>query len=193
MTAFSNSLLNKKIAALSQIPGSDLDRLFATAIHKHYAKGELLLKHGQICKTIFFVEKGYLRTFLDKDGTEINTAFTIEGSFTTDLKSLRQDSAADTSIIAGETAAVYEFDKDKLLALYQTSAAIESFGRNLLEQLLITQEEHTNLFRLHSPAERYGHIVNNSPEMLQRVSLSQLASYLGIARETLSRIRKNKV
>lgn len=193
MTAFPNSLLNKKIAGLSQVSDSDLDLLFATASQKHYAKGELLLKQGQICKTIFFVEKGYLRTFLDKDGTEVNTAFTFEDHFTTDLKSLRSGSVAESSIIAGETATVYEFDKDKLLALYKTSAEIESFGRKLLEQLLITQEEHTNLFRIYSPAERYRYLEKNNPGILQRVSLSQLASYLGIARETLSRIRKNKM
>lgn len=192
MTAHSNSLLNKKIESLADIPALSLNHLFETAVQKQYLKGELLLKQGQVCKTIFFVEKGFLRTYFDEDDTEINTAFTFEGSFTTDLKSLRSASACSVSIITGEATTVYEFDKDKLLALYQTSAAIESFGRKLLEQLLITQEEHTNLFRLHSPAERYHYIAQNNPDILQRISLSQLASYLGVARETLSRFRKNK-
>lgn len=190
MTDNSKTLLYKKITDLTEISVSGLDKLFEIAHQRQFTKGEIILKQGQICKTILFVECGYLRTFIDKDGTEINTDFTFEGNFTTNLKSLRSASSADTSIQAGEITTIYEFDKDKLLELYNISAEIESFGRKLLEQLLIVREEHTNLFKIYSPAERYHYLQTNKPEILQRISLSQLSSYLGIARETLSRIRK---
>ena len=192
MTDNSKTLLYKKITDLTEISVSSLDKLFEIATQRQYKKGETILKQGQICKTIIFVESGYLRTFIDKEGTEINTEFSFEGSFTTNLKSLRSASSADTSIQAGENITIYEFDKDKLLELYNLSAEIESFGRKLLEQLLIAQEEHTNLFKIYSPTERYQYLQTNKPEILQRISLSKLSSYLGIARETLSRIRKNK-
>ncbi len=175
---------------MTEISVSSLDKLFEIANKRQLTKGEFILKPEQICKTIMFVEKGYLRTFIDKDGIEINTAFTFERNFTTNLKSLRSASLAENSIQAGEFTTIYEFDKDKLLELYNVSAEIESFGRKLLEQLLIAHEEHTNLFKIYSPTERYQYLQTNEPEMLQRISLSQLSSYLGIARETLSRIRK---
>jgi CRP-like cAMP-binding protein len=190
MTDNSKTLLYKTITDLTEISVLSLDKLFEIANKRQFAKGEIILKQGQICKTIMFVEKGYLRTFIDKDGTEINTDFTFEGNFTTNLKSLRSASSADNSIQAGEITTIYEFDKDKLLELYNVSAEIESFGRKLLEQLLIAQEEHINLFKIYSPTERYQYLQTNKPEILQRISLSQLSSYLGIARETLSRIRK---
>lgn len=186
----SKKSLFKIITDLTEISVSSLDKLFEIATKRQLAKGEIILKQGQICKTIMFVEKGYLRTFINKDGAEINTDFTFEGNFTTNLKSLRSASSADNSIQAGEITTLYEFDKDKLLDLYRVSAEIESFGRKLLEQLLIAQEEHTNLFKIYSPTERYHYLQMNNPEILQRISLSQLSSYLGIARETLSRIRK---
>jgi CRP-like cAMP-binding protein len=189
----SKTLLYKKITDLTEISVSSFDKLFEIAIQREFTKGEVILRQGQICKTIMFVEKGYLRTFIDKDGTEINTDFTFEGNFTTNLKSLRSASLADTSIQAGEITIIYEFDKDRLLELYKVSPEIESFGRKLLEQLLITQEEHANLFKIYSPTERYRYLQANKSEILQRVSLSQLSSYLGVARETLSRIRKNKM
>lgn len=192
MSDNSETLLQKKIKGLTKISVSSLDKLFETATQRQFIKGEIILKQGQICKTIVFVEKGYLRTFVDKDDTEINTDFTFEGNFTTNLKSLRSSSSSDTTIEAGEPTTIYEFDKDKLLKLYEVSAEIESFGRKLLEQLLIAQEEHTNLFKIFSPTERYKYLRDNKPEILQRISLSQFASYLGVARETLSRIRKNK-
>lgn len=190
MTDNSRTLLYRKITDLTEISDSSLEKLFKIANYRQFAKGEIILKQGQICKTVMFVEQGHLRNFIDKDGIEINTDFAFEGDFTTNLKSLRSASSAQNSIQAGEATTIYEFDKDKLLELYKVSPEIESFGRKLLEQLLIAQEEHTNLFKIYSPTERYKYLQVNKPEMLQRINLSQLSSYLGIARETLSRIRK---
>lgn len=190
MMVNSKTLLCKKINSLTEISVSGLDRLFEIAYQRQLTKGEIILKQGQMCSTIVFVEKGYLRTFIDKDGTEINIDFTFEGNFTTNLKSLRSSSPSNTNIQAGERTTIYEFNKDTLLDLYKVSAEIESFGRKLLEQFLINQEEHTNLFKLYSPTERYHYLQANKPEILQRISLSHLSSYLGVARETLSRIRK---
>lgn len=192
MTENSKTLLHDTIIALADISAPDLDKLFEIAGRRELVKGEVILKQGQVCNNIFFVEKGYLRTFIDKDGSEINTGFTFEGHFTTNLKSLRLSVPAENSIVTVEGSVIYEFEKHQLLALYNESASIESFGRKLLEQLLMDQEEHTNLFKIYSPAERYQYLLMNKPGILQRVSLSQLSSYLGVARETLSRIRKKQ-
>lgn len=184
------TLLYKKIISFGEMSDTDLERFFEIAGKRTLLKGETFLNSGQLCNCIVFVEKGYLRTFIDKDGVEINTNFTFEGSFTTNLKSLLSASPSDSTIEAAESATVFDFDKDKLLGLYKISSGIESFGRKLLEGLLAEQEEHSNLFKLYAPAERYHYLETNKPEWLQRISLSQLASYLGVARETLSRIRK---
>ena len=186
------TLLFKKITSLTDISASSLRKLFKITSPRQLFKGEIILKQGQGCKTIVFVEKGYLRTFMEKDGIDINTDFTFENNFTTNLKSLRSNLPSETNIQAGESTTIYEFEKDKLLNLYKASPEIESFGRKLLEQLLIAQEEHSTLFKIYSPAERYDYLLNNKPEYLQRVSLSQLASYLGVTRETLTRIRRKK-
>lgn len=192
MTKDSKTILQEKIASLAQISTSSLDMLIEIAQERQLSKGEIFLRQGQVCKKIVFVTKGYLRTFFTKDGIDINTDFTFENNFTTNLKSLRSSTPSETTIQAGETTSIYEFDKDMLLNLYKVSPEIESFGRNLLEQLLIAYDEHTSLFKIYSPIERYQYLLQNKPELLQRISLSQLASYLGIARETLSRIRKRK-
>jgi len=191
MTNHSTSL-HKTITELTEISVSGLDQLFAIASKKELKKGEMVLQQGQVCPSIIFVEKGYLRSFIDKDGTDINTDFTFENGFSTNLKSLRSNTPSDTNIQAGEPSTIYAFDKDTLLDLYKVSPEIESFGRKLLEQLLIAQEEHSNLFKLYAPNERYHYLELHKPQILQRISLTQLASYLGMARETLSRIRKLK-
>lgn len=187
-----DTLLHKKVIGLAPLSQVSLSKLFEATYQRKLSKGEIILKQGQVCKKIVFVEKGYLRTFMDKDGLDINTDFTFENNFTTNLKSLRSSLPSDTTIQAGEASIIYEFDKDVLLELYEASPEIESFGRRLVEQLLIMQEEHTNLFKLFTPAGRYKYLLSNKPQIIQRVSVSQLSSYLGIARETLSRIRKKR-
>jgi CRP-like cAMP-binding protein len=185
--------LYEKITSMAgNITSLDLEKLFGLSIHKRIAKGHNLLNEGQICNSIAFIESGYFRTFIVKEGIEINTDFIFENSFVTNLKSLRLSVPSDTTIMAGEDTLIYEFDKNELRDLYKESPQIESFSRNLLEQLLIQQEEHTNLFKILSPKERYTYLQSNRPEIIQRVSLSQISSYLGVARETLSRYRKIK-
>jgi len=58
--------------------------------------------------------------------------------------------------------------------------------------MLLIAEEHINFYKMYTPTERYHYIEKNNPQLLQRVSLSQMASYLGVTRETLSRIRAKR-
>jgi CRP-like cAMP-binding protein len=193
MIDISRTMLYDKIKALANnMSGLNIDRLFNATQVKTVARGERILVEGKVCKHIYFVESGCLRLFTTRDGIEINTDFIFENNFTTNLKSLRSSNPSDLTIEAYESSVVYVFEKDALLALYKESSEIESFGRKLLEQLLMAQEDHANLFKLYAPRERYEYILENYPQIIQRVSLTQLASYLGIARETLSRIRKPK-
>jgi|SRR5215831_9180318 len=168
-------------------------QLFCTAaISIKVKKDNYLLKEGIICKDIWFIVKGYCRSFYLHDGREINTAFNFENSYVTDIKSLRLELPAESSIVAAEDGLLYKFTKQKMLDIYKESKEIVEFGKKLIEQLLINEQENTNLFRLYSAEERYTYLLRNNPAIIQRVPLNQLASYLGMARETLSRMRKMK-
>ena len=83
-------------------------------------------------------------------------------------------------------------DKTKLLEAYKQSHQVETFGRKVLELIMAKQEEHSDSFKLLSPKQRFDTLVSQYPDFLQRVSLTQTASYLGISRETLSRFRAIK-
>jgi CRP-like cAMP-binding protein len=180
-----------KIKSIADISQDSLAILSRELQFVQLSKNDLLLAEGQVCEHIYFVEKGCLRTFIHNgDMKEMNVNFTLDNAFTTELKSLRTATPAAFNIQAMEDTSIYMLSKDKLLSLYAQSHEISNFGRALLEQLLMEQEEHANLFKLQTAAERYQHLLNNHPEMLQRISLTQLSSYLGISRETLSRIRR---
>ncbi len=155
-------------------------------------KGDKLLAEGQHCRHIYFVASGGLRAFDLCDGKEVTTGFSFEGSFTSNLRSLRGNRPSGSFLQSTTTSTIGLLDKDLLQALYHQSREIESLGRRIVEELLITQEEHLALLRISSPEDRYRQILKTNPELLQRLSLTQLASYLGMARETLSRIRARR-
>ena len=155
-----------------------------------FKKNDFILWEGQTCKNIYFVEEGCVRSFYNQNGKDVNANFTLGGQFTTNLKSLREDKASDYSIQAMEASIVWKCDKNTLSDLYARSHEIALVGRDLIEQLLAEQEEQLSLFKITTPLTRYDYLLKNNPDLLQKVSLTHLSSYLGISRETLSRIRK---
>ena len=177
----------KKVSA--RIPDEDIPSLFKWAQSRDLKKGEVLLREGEVCREFYLVEKGYLRTWYNKDGDPINLNFTFEGDFTTNLKSLNGRLPSELTIEAGEDSRMWVFNLDLRREKYESNPEIVLFYRRLAVHVLLASEEHSNLFKLYTPAERYRYIEQNNPRLLQRISLSQIASYLGVTRETLSRIR----
>jgi CRP-like cAMP-binding protein len=156
---------------------------------RSWAKGAFLLREGAPCRHIHGIERGAVRVFQLVDRKDINLRFLFEDAYATDLKSLRSGQAADCSIQALEPTHTMTFDGAALRTLYDRSPEIERWGRHLLELLLIKEQDHANFFKLYSPEDRYAYLLEHEPRILARVSLSRLASYLGITRESLSRIR----
>lgn len=161
-------------------------------VEHQLAKGVLILQPGQVCKHIIFLQSGLLRSFYITEGEERNVGFTLENGFVTDLKSLRSEQPSELSIQALESSTLLSIPKTDLVQLYDRSHQLEAFGRRLLEKLLEEQEEYAAWFTLYSARERYNLLVKKQPALVQRVPLGHLASFLGIRRETLSRIRKLK-
>lgn len=145
-----------------------------------------------MCRSFYFVESGHLRTYYNKDGVEINIHFHLEGSITSDHKNAKAGIPSQFTIEAGEKSEIWVLDRNTLAELYHTHSEIRPFGKRLVIQLLLDLSIHSNLFRIYSPTERYQYIETHNPELLQRISLSNLASYLGMNRRTLTRIRKKK-
>jgi CRP-like cAMP-binding protein len=183
------SILRQYFAKIGDISEDEWAQLKATASPKEFKRGERLLDEGVVCRSFFFVEKGYLRTYYNKDGVEINLQFTFEGELTTNFKSLKSEKPSHFIIEAGEKSRVWIFDREKMKPLYDAYPAVGQILRRVAMQLLLSSEEYSILYKISTPAQRYQYIEQHRPHLLQRLSLSQLASYLGVTRETLSRIR----
>jgi CRP-like cAMP-binding protein len=177
------------IAQILPLSDDDIALLAGYAISRKLKKGEILLKEGEVCRSFYLVENGYLRTWYDKNGVPINLNFTFEGNFTTNLKSFRSRRPSEINIEAGEDSLISVFNINSVAEAFGANPEIMRFVRRLAISLLLASEEHSDLFKIYTPAERYRYIEKNNPQLLQRISLSQIASYLGVTRETLSRIR----
>lgn len=158
-----------------------------------FKKRDYLLKEGEVSNSIFFIEKGYCRTYYNKDGKDINTGFFFENDFVTNLNSLTKREKSQYNIQACEALWVVKLDRTKLLEAYTKSQQIETLGRKLLEKMMGNHEWHSDMFKLLTSQERYEYLEKHQPQMVQRVTLTQMASYIGVSRETLSRIRNKRI
>jgi CRP-like cAMP-binding protein len=103
--------LLKKIKEMRSMSSDNIDLLLSCAEQIELKKGQRLLNEGQICNHLYFIEKGYIRTFVVGDDKEININFTFEGNFTTDIKSLKTNTPSQHILEAGEKTMITQFEK----------------------------------------------------------------------------------
>ncbi len=156
---------------------------------KTVKKGGYTVEEGKVCKHIDFIYQGAFRAFSNKDGEEITTGLYLEGVCLTNMKSLTSAAPSHAYLQALEDTVIVRLYKSDLIGLYDRSAELQSVGRAILEGMIVDENEWREMYTLYDPEERYRFLMQKSPAILQRISLQYVASFLGIRRETLSRIR----
>lgn len=154
--------------------------------------GDFFLQQGKICRNIAFVEEGLLRLYYLNDGKEVTNCFCKENTITTSYSSLITQKESDIAIQAIEASKLIVLSYEALQKLYEKDLFWQQVGRLAAENEFITTECHNRFLSDLSATDRYIQILENENELLQRVPLNHLATYLQIAPETLSRIR-NKI
>lgn len=166
--------------------------LRSIARQREFKKGAHLIEAGKSNHSLFFICKGFCRAYHVQDGEEINTNFYFEKEIVTHMNSYVNDQLTTFAVQACEPLTVYEFVKEEVFEISTQVPEIGMIGKRSLELIAAKQERQIELYRLLTAGQRYEYLAKHQPEMLQRVSLTQLSSYLGVARETLSRIRRKK-
>ncbi len=162
--------------------------LISLDIFRTAKKGTLLLEEGQKTKNSFFVLKGCIRTFYNIDGDEKTTAFYTE------MEGLTPHCAIDNApseyyISCMEDSILTVADPDMEAEMFEKFPKFESLCRILSEELVAKQRIEFDAFKTSSPEQRYLNLLENRPDLIQRVPQYQLASYLGIKPQSLSRLR----
>ena len=152
-------------------------------------KGELLLEEGAVCRHIYFIYKGAFRFLYLKDEQEITTALFAEGVCMTNMKSLTTSQPSNIFIQTLEDSIVIKVSKEALNQLFKQSAELEGVGRVIMENIMADDSDWKEMYTIYNPEERYKFLMRKSPELLQKIPLQHIASFLGMRRETLSRIR----
>ena len=157
-------------------------------ITKH--KNDFFLKQGQTTSSLLIMEKGLIRAFFHKDGKEYNTWFAIENEIIASILPLFSRKPSVENIQFLEESNGYCISISDLNELYKKYPALDTIGRKIAEELCIILEERITSLHTESAEERYSTLIRQYPYWLQRLNLGQIASFLGITQETLSRIRK---
>jgi CRP-like cAMP-binding protein len=155
-------------------------------------KNDELQPIGHTCKTIYFVVSGMLRICYWKDGNDITESFEPENSIVARAESLFAGIPSKKAIHAVEDTDLIAINAVKLYELFQLYPKIERLFRKIFEQQYVRTIHRLESLQFNSPEERYKHLVEDQPDILKRVPLKHIASYLGITQVSLSRIRARK-
>ena len=181
------------IHSFSDFSEESWNLLRSVIIKTEFKKGDHLVEADKVCNSLFFIRKGYCRAFNIQDGIEINTSFYFENDIATNMNSYVFNQKSTFAIQACEPVSAYRFDKSDVFEISKKAPEIELIAKRNLQMIAAKQEKQLELYRLLTARQRYEYLEKNQPEIIQRVSLTQLSSYLGVARETLSRIRNKRL
>lgn len=188
-----NLLENMKAFCLKvapEITESEWEELEQYITIKTLKKGEFLLKPGEVCRNVYFLNRGLVRFFYLVDGKEIITGFMDDNQFAADYSSFLLQAPSQKWIEALEDTELAALNFNDVQLLYKKMLNFQIFGRKMAELLFLAYDlDNTKLTTL-SPEERYRKLLEKQSPLLQKIPQYMLASYLGITPEHLSRIRR---
>jgi CRP-like cAMP-binding protein len=185
-----DSLINT-LLQFSSIPEESLELFAGKLRERGLAKGERLIHEGEVCTQLSFIQKGFIRSFYFKDKKDITISFSIQGEFIASMASFISQKPSYETIEALEPCELYQISHQDLMELFEKDSQLEHLYRLILEQYYVSLEEHLIFSKFKTAKERYLELIETKPFIVQKASVGQVASYLDMSLETLSRIRGN--
>ena len=183
--------LEKYIQIYFGISNEDLTKISSFFKPVTLKKGDFFILQGKVCKHIAFIKHGTLKTFYINDNAEeVTSCFCTENNFTTSYKSFILQIPSNLAIQAIETTELLVIDYDSLQKLYAKSLVWQTIGRSITEKEYIVMEKYASVLNNETAKEKYLRLLSEQPEILNKATINDIASYLGVTRRTLSRIRQ---
>ena len=173
----------------STMTHDELDILESVLVPMKFAKGEIILKEGDICEHIYYVERGLTRQFYFKNGKELTEHIGVEHTIVMCIESLFKEKPTYLQLEALEPTLVYAMPKHRLEEVALHNVNIQILYRKILEESLIISQVHADMLRFETAQDRYLKLCKQSPQVVLRAPLVYVASYLQMTPETLSRVR----
>ncbi len=173
----------------STMTHDELDILESILVSQKYAKGEMILKEGEICRQFLYIDKGLVRQFYFKHGKEVTEHLGQEHTIVMCIESLFKEEPTKLQVEALEPTTVYALPKADLERVAMHNVNIQILYRKILEESLIISQIHADLVRFETAQDRYKKLCKLCPQVVLRAPLVYIASYLQMTPETLSRVR----
>lgn len=168
-----------------------MEEIFAAHKQIQVLKNDYLLKAGQSANSYFIIDEGLIRFYvMDYNGNEITTQFVGENEIANEVSSLFQRIPSAQNIQAVTDAVVWKIDFNDFQHLYHSMESVREWGREWMSAQLFQSQQRSIEMITQSASSRYLQLMEQRPQIIQQAPLKQIASYLGIADTSLSRIRK---
>jgi CRP-like cAMP-binding protein len=171
------------------IPKDSFEKIEKITMQINLKKKDELQAIGKTCKTIYFLTKGLARIYYLKDGNDITDNLILENNMIVRVESLFRNQPSRKAIEVLEDSEIIAIDAQKLMNLYDENPQIERLFRKIFEASHVETINRIESLQFHTADERYKELIENHPQVIKRVSLKYIASYLGITQVSLSRIR----
>jgi CRP-like cAMP-binding protein len=155
-----------------------------------FPKHHYLLREGEFSHFTYFVLTGCVRQFKLVDGEDITTHFFTENQWIISMDPEKVKIAASINLICMEDTTLVIGDEQKAQALFEQFPRLERVSRQVMETVYLEQQQFLATYITHKPEQRYLQLLQSRPDLFNRVPQYDIASYLGIKPESLSRIRK---
>ena len=154
-----------------------------------FQKGDTILKEGNVCRALYFVEKGMVRQYYYKNQKDVTEHFSFEGRIVFCIESFLKQEPSRLIVEALENTMLYAIPYDDFHALMARNQEMEMLYRKILEHVAISSQEHADSQRFENASERYERLLREKPEIILRAPMVHIASFLQMTPETLSRVR----
>lgn len=178
-----------KLGSLHPLDEALKERLTIISYIQDYAAGEHIMREGDTCRRIALVVKGLTRSYYISDGKDITSRFMEEGFILTSWMSYYTQKPGNEFVEALEDTSLACIDYAAIQKLYQELPIANIIGRKQTEYAFYLSEQRTQLLRKQRAEKKYELFLTYHPNLIKRVALKHVATYLGINEETLSRIR----
>ncbi|WP_022826227.1 Crp/Fnr family transcriptional regulator [Hymenobacter norwichensis] len=177
------------LAAIQPLEPALITALLTRVRPERWPAHHRLLEAGQVARRLYFLESGLVRGYTLRQGREVSSWFMREGDFVLAIASFFTQTPSEECLELLEPGHGFSVSYEQVQQLYHDFPAFNFHGRVLTERYYVLSEARARHLRAQSAAERYAQLLRDFPTVFQRVSVQHIASHLGMAPETLSRLR----
>jgi CRP-like cAMP-binding protein len=176
---------------ISTISDKEFEETISYFSEKHLHKGDFFIKQFSVCRQVGFIIKGTIRIYyINQKDEETTYGFCQENCLTTSFKSFISQTPSDLILQALEDTDLLTIDYHKLNLLYKNYPTWQNIGRIITQNEFLNMEQYASVLNNETAKEKYLRLLKEQPNVLQKANIEDIASYLGVTRRTLSRIRQ---